>query len=153
MALGGDPGVGAILLMIPVVLGAIGLFLYLMTRFSMILPVVVLGGEGNPFKAFGKSWRLTAASAWSLLAYYVLLFIVYMVISTIFGIVFGGMAAFSMVAGDFASSGQLGPGMWLYMIASAALGAVAGALFVTIVVAVWHQLAGTGRAAVADTFD
>lgn len=52
---------------------SLGLALYLFTRFSLVLPIVAVEGEWNPFKALRSSWALTRGQGGRLLAFYLLL--------------------------------------------------------------------------------
>jgi membrane-anchored glycerophosphoryl diester phosphodiesterase (GDPDase) len=77
--------------------------LYVMVRFMMTLPVIVLEHQGNPLKALGRSWRLTRPRAWAILGFIALLGIAYFVILMVVSIVLGAIGA---VTGDPATGGS-----------------------------------------------
>lgn len=77
---------GLILLAMPVFFA---FFLWIAARFCVMGPIMAAGRSFNPLPALAESWRMTAASQWKLMGYFVLLFIVAMIISMIIGLVFG----------------------------------------------------------------
>jgi hypothetical protein len=91
--------IGLMVLAVPVFLAAM---LWLSARFCVMGPVMAASRSFNPLTGLGESWRMTAASQWKIMGYFVLLFIVVIIISTIFGMIFG----VSMLAG-----GEPGTGM------------------------------------------
>lgn len=151
-AAAGGSGIGGFgALFVFLVIALIVALLYIGTRFSMILPAIVLGGERNPFKAYGQSWALTAASAWRILAYFVLLIIAYFVISLVLGLIVGLVA---LGSGGLADGGaSMSAGMIIAMAFNALLSSVVAALMVTIIVGIYRQLAGPGAEETAQTFD
>lgn len=150
-ASGGELSAGLGLIAFVVGIAAFIAILYVASRLSLLLPVVVLHGERNPFAAFAQSWRLTKPVAWKLVGYYVLLVIAYFVIAIVVSIVFGGAAFLTMQDGP--PTDVLSGGMLVYLVISAILSAVVAALLICIVVAVYDLVAGTARPEVADTFD
>ena len=115
---------------------------YICTRLSLILPVVVLDGVRNPFAAYGRSWRLTAADHMRIFGFFVLLFIAYFVIALLLVSVMG---ALGMVAG--------GTGAFLFGIVSGLIGMVVSMIVTGILVSMHGQLAGISAGAVSETFE
>jgi len=119
--------------------------LYLMVRFMMTLPVIVLEHQFNPLKALARSWRLTAPSAWRILAFLILLGIAYLVIVLLLMLVIG---AIGLATGSTSASGQIGAGSQLVFAGITSLvGAAVAMLVAAILVSMHRQLAGGGEAA------
>jgi hypothetical protein len=119
--------------------------LYLMVRFMMTLPVVVLEHQLNPMKAMARSWRLTKPCAWRVLAFVVLLGVAYVVIVLLAMLVLG---AVGLVTGSATASGQVGATSALgFGIVAALLGAAVTMMVAAILVSLHRQLAGGGEAA------
>jgi hypothetical protein len=124
--------------------------LYLMVRFMMTLPVIVLDHRLNPIKAMRRSWQLTRPCAWRILAFVVLLGIAYMVIVLLLMLVLG---AIGLVTGSGPASGQIGAASALgFAIVAALIGTAVAVLVAAIMVSLHRQLAG-GREAVDVEFD
>lgn len=105
---------------------------YVLTRFSLLLPVVIIDRVANPFTAFVRSWRLTAPARWRIFGFFALLFVTYMIIALLVVLVMGGLSA------------AAGSGAALILgIVSGLLGVVVGMLFSAILVSMHGQLAGT----------
>ncbi len=107
-------------------------FVYVMIRISLVAPVVMVDGEGNPIAALRRAWALTRGNAGRLLLFYALLLIG-------FGIVIllvGGLAdlALRLVLGA-----ELGTA--LGTLVSAALQAVMAIFFMAVYAASHRQLA------------
>lgn len=77
---------GLVLLALPVFLA---LLLWLAARFCCMGPVMAASRSLNPLSALAESWRMTAASQWKLMGYFVLIFIVVIILSMIVGMVAG----------------------------------------------------------------
>lgn len=98
-----NPAMGlGILLALPLFLV---LILWLAARFCCMAPVMAANRSYNPLTALAESWRMTAASQWKLMAYFVLIGIVIVIISMIFAMI----AGVSMLAGG-AAGGEMGTG-------------------------------------------
>ncbi|MBX7539836.1 hypothetical protein [Qipengyuania sphaerica] len=67
---------------------AIVIAMYLFTKFSLVGPVIGIEGMLNPVAALGRSWRLTKGNSVRLFFFYFLLFVAYLVISALVGMVF-----------------------------------------------------------------
>ena len=60
--------------------------LVLLTFWSLIVPSIVIGGEGV-FGSFGKSWRTVRGYAWHVFGTYVLVFLILIVFNIVLGLV------------------------------------------------------------------
>lgn len=126
---GAAAGLGAILSFV-----LLAAMLYVMVRFCLTLPTIVLDRVG-PLKALGRSWRLTKPRAWAIFGFFALLFVAYMVLSMLLFIVFG---AFGFVAG-----GAVGGGTALVLgLLTGVIGALAAMLMSGILVSMHEQLSG-----------
>lgn len=101
--------VGAILVMLPFsliggvaglpALGVIGvipvllLAAWLLARFSMSMPVLVLGGTLNPITAFSQSWRMTKPRQGAIMVFWTVIFVIFTILSLLFNGVVGLLAA------------------------------------------------------------
>ncbi len=74
--------------------------LILMTFWSLIVPSIVLGGEGI-FGAFGRSWRTVRGYAWHVFGTYVLVFLILIVFDIVLGLI---LLALPRLASGFISS-------------------------------------------------
>lgn len=147
-SLGAAGGILAFLLVISLFFVAI--------RFSITLPVIVLGGERNPLTALGRAWNLTGQDQWRLLGYYALIGIAMMglffVVALVIGGVFGATAAISassMQAGEF-GAGLIITGLIMFILYIAIL-LIFTIFQVAVVVSAYQQIVGS--TSVADTFD
>ena len=120
------------------------LLLYLMTRFTLVLPVIVLEGERNPVRAIRRSWTLTRGNTRRIFVFFLLLFVCYMVLSLILGSVFG--LAATALAGGTGLALTLG-------LFNGLIGAAVAVVFSGILVSMHQQLAGASSAEIKDTFE
>jgi hypothetical protein len=60
--------------------------LILLTFWSLIVPSIVIGGEGV-FSSFGKSWRTVRGFAWNVFGTYVLVFLILIAFNIVLGLV------------------------------------------------------------------
>jgi hypothetical protein len=74
--------------------------LILLTFWSLIVPSIVVGGEGV-FSSFSKSWRTVRGYAWHVFGTYVLVFLILIVFDIVLGLV---LIALPLVARNFISS-------------------------------------------------
>ncbi len=117
-----------------------GLILCIFTRLSMILPVVAIEQITNPITAIKRSWSMTAAAQWRLLAFYALLFIAYMVIALL---IFGMLGLITAATG----------GMTVMAILSSLLGMIVAMIYSGILAAVHSQLNDSVGGSLTETFD
>lgn len=143
MLMGGDPtaagaagSVGMVFLALPLFFA---FFLWLTARLCVMAPIMAAGRSYNPLPALAESWRMTAASQWKLMGYFVLLFIVAMILMMVLGLVFGVSA--------LASGGEPGAGsMMLITIVGALVGIPIAYLYVGIPAGIYKALGGGDRA-------
>ena len=142
-------GPAAVVVVIALLVG----FAYVMTKLSLLLPVIVIDRTFNPVAALLRSWRLTKGNSVRLFFFYLLLFVAYLVIAIVFGLLFslfvgGGMAAMQ------GGGAQAGAGATLAMsLVSGVIGTVASVILTAILAAVHHQLSGPSPDAVSATFE
>ena len=74
--------------------------LILLTFWSLIVPSIVIGGEGV-FGSFRKSWRTVRGYAWHVFGTYVLVFLILIVFNIVLGLI---LLALPMVARNFISN-------------------------------------------------
>ena len=90
---GGAPTDGAALQTLGMMGLAVPVFLvfglWLSARLCVMGPVMAASRSFNPLTALAESWRMTAASQWKLMGYFVLLTIVFIILAMILGMVFG----------------------------------------------------------------
>ncbi|HEU4821518.1 MAG TPA: glycerophosphoryl diester phosphodiesterase membrane domain-containing protein [Qipengyuania sp.] len=72
---------------------ALPVIVWLMTRWSLSGPVIAIERTANPIAALRRSWRLTAGNGLRLIAFYVLLFAAFFVISQVLGLIIGLVTA------------------------------------------------------------
>ncbi|HEX9354518.1 MAG TPA: hypothetical protein VF933_11975 [Streptosporangiaceae bacterium] len=84
--------IGFVLLIIP--------GLILLTFWSLIVPSIVIGGEGV-FSSFSKSWRTVRGYAWHVFGTYVLVFLILIVVDIVLGLT---LLALPLAARNFISS-------------------------------------------------
>lgn len=66
---------------------ALPVIIWLMTRLSLSGAVIAIEQAANPIAALTRSWRLTGGNGFRLLAFYVLLFAAFFVISQVLGLI------------------------------------------------------------------
>src|SRR6266702_3078182 len=74
--------------------------LVLLTFWSLIVPSIVIGGEGV-FSSFSKSWRTVRGYAWHVFGTYVLVFLILIVVDIVLGLT---LLALPLAARNFISS-------------------------------------------------
>jgi hypothetical protein len=115
---------------------------YVVSRFSVLLPIVVIDGVRNPIAAYARSWRLTASDHWRIFGFWALLMVAYVVILLLFVSVSGALGA---IAGSGVSL--------VFGIVGGLLGMVIAMLVTSIVVSMHGQLAGTSSRTITETFE
>jgi hypothetical protein len=119
------PLLGSTLLL--VLLGVIG---WVFIRMSLSSPIIAIDKLNNPIQVLRRSWQMTRGHALRLFAFYVLLGLVYLVISLVIGMIVGALVA---VLGEDA-------GLIVSSVISGLLGAIASVIFVGVIAAVHRQL-------------
>lgn len=119
---------------------------YAFARLAPLLPVIVLEPQYNPLKALVRAWRLTAPRAWTILGFFALLFVAYLVISVVFMTL---LSAFGVVAGGAPG----GAGVFIMGLFAGLLGAAVAMLISGILVSIYQQLSGPSPAELSQTFE
>lgn len=114
--------------------------LWVLTRFSLTMPVLVIDGTMNPFAALGRSWSLTKPVQGRLFLFYVLLFIAYLVIALVLFMVMG------LIVAGLGAPSAIG-------FLNGIIGALVAMVFSGILAAIYGQLAGSTPQALGDTFE
>lgn len=114
--------------------------LWVLTRFSMTLPVLALEGSLNPITALGRSWRMTRPAQMRLFLFYVLLVVAYVVIALVAFMIMGVIVA---AIGAPTALGFL----------NGLIGALVAMVFSGVVVGIYLQLAGPAVRNVSETFE
>ena len=141
-AIGGTAAAAVLTVVVMLVL-LIGV-LYVMTRLSLTLPIVVLESVRNPISAIQRSWLLTRPQAWAILGFYALLFIAYLVISLL---LFGLMGVIAAALGQ-------GPGAALFAgLINGLIGALVAMVMSGVLVSMNQQLAGRSSVPISTTFE
>lgn len=138
---GGEPsGALAAVIVVPLYIAMFVLEGYLMVRFMMTLPIIVLERQFNPFKALARSWRLTRRRAWAILGFIVLLGIAYVVIAMVLVI---AVSALGLLTGGELAAGQMSTGSTIsFSVVAGVVGAAVAMLMSGILVSMHQQLAG-----------
>ncbi len=87
----GAVGGGAIFLMIILYIGLLVFMLWVQGRFMVAGPVMADQLTRNPMTGLGESWRLTGASQWTIVGFYLLFTIGVFIYALIAGMIFGGV--------------------------------------------------------------
>jgi len=116
---------------------------YLMTKLSMVLPVVVLDEVRGPLMAIGRSWELTRGNSLRLFGYFLLIGILMGVVYFALVAALGGVG--SNGGGGIAVAIVLGLLVLVYAL-------LAGIYWLAAVVAAHRQLGGPSTGAIEDTF-
>ncbi|WAT19214.1 hypothetical protein OZN62_06515 [Aurantiacibacter sp. MUD11] len=130
-----------ILALVTVPLSIIG-GIYVAVKVSLSAPVIAVEKVYNPFKVLARSWKLTKGNSLRLFGFFLLIFVAYIVISAVLGLVIAGVAAL------------LGPDSSRLVVAviSAIVSAIATVVMVAALAAAHRQLAGPSDEAVSETF-
>jgi hypothetical protein len=132
-----------VLLLPLMILLALPVILYLLVKFSLIMPVIAIEGVLNPINALARSWRLTKGNSFRLLLFYFLLLVALLVVT--------GLANMVLTLIFAAIGGQA------ELIGNAAATSLINALFSVIVLAVLagvhRQLTGDTPQAISETFE
>lgn len=124
----------------------IGVMFYLYARISPLLPVIAIERARGFLQPLKRAWRLTKGAGRRLFAFFALLFIAYMVIAIVVGIV---MQAFGFITPEAISSGAV----LVFALVSSLLGALLAVLLSAILVSIHRQLTAAEPARGAEEFD
>lgn len=122
---------------------AIVALLYINTKFSLTVPVIVSEETMNPVNALTRSWTLTKGNSVRLLLFYALLLVAFVVVAMVIGIV-GGV--FALVLGTEG-------GLIANSIIGAALNMAAITIFVAVLASVHRQLSAGSVTNYGETFE
>jgi hypothetical protein len=87
----GAIGGGALALIFVYYIAVLVFFLWIQSRLAVAGPVMADRLTRNPITGITESWRMTEASQWSIVGFYVLFFILSIVYGFIAGLIFGGI--------------------------------------------------------------
>jgi len=68
---------------------AIAVSIFVIARFSVVLPVIILEETLNPITAIMRSWKLTAPKKWAITGFWALILVVYVILAMIVGGIVG----------------------------------------------------------------
>ena len=140
--------IGAILVLLALITPilavlAIPVVFYIMVKLSLIGPVIGIEQTLNPFGVLKRSWQLTKGNSFRIFFFFVLLLLVFLVISVLVTLILG--VVFAAIGGSIESVGN------------ALVGSLVNAAFVVIYLAVLasiHQhLAGPKPEVLSETFE
>lgn len=135
----GAPGLAAIAVVL-----ILAMIVVLLARMSMSMPVMVLEHTLNPFKAVGRSLKLTGPKQWQIALFWGILTLSYIVIALLVTGVFGVIAA---IAGDsFVGTLILG-------LANGVMGMIIAMIVCGLAVAMYDQLTGASQTDIETTFE
>ena len=128
------------ILFIPLLIGQF----YLMARLSMTMPAMVIERRLNPFGALSRSWSMTSRSGLRLLAFYALLTIAYFVILMVLSLFTSGVFGLAADASTATTGSAIVTGL---------LGAGFAMIFSGVIAAIYRQLAGPDAETMSETFE
>ena len=129
--------IGLSILLYIVLLGAM---FYLYARISPLLPVIAIERARGFVQPLRRAWTLTKGAGRRLFAFFALLFVAYIVISMVAGIV---LQALGLVTPDALAGG----GVLAFALVASVIGALLAMLVSGILVSIHRQLAGNAPAA------
>lgn len=116
---------------------------YLMVKFSLISPVIVMEEALNPLTALGRSWHLTKSNSVRIAIFLVLLLVTALIITGL------ASAMLALIFSLFQESiAAIGNGLVASIINS-----IIATLFVVVIAAVYRQLTGPSGSRLASTFE
>lgn len=131
-----NTGVAALLALVGLVLA-----IYLMVKFSLLSAVIGIEKTLNPLRVLQRSWQLTKGNSLRLFGFYVLLFVVFIVISLIAGMVFAIFGIMGEQIGFFGAA-----------IGGAVLSMAVASVMLAVFAAIHRQLSGSSNEAAKETF-
>ena len=117
--------------------------IYLLTKFSLTIPVIVIDGVRNPVRALARSWSLTKGNSLRLFLFFLLLLLAFIVIAIVLGIA-GAVVGF--VAGEAGT-------VFVSALINALTNMVGITLYLAVLAAVHRQLSGGSPQALSETFE
>ncbi|MFZ9395637.1 MAG: glycerophosphoryl diester phosphodiesterase membrane domain-containing protein [Erythrobacter sp.] len=116
---------------------------YLMVKFSLIMPAIAIDGILNPLAALRRSWQLTRGNSFRLLLFYFLLLVATTVILALVSMVVG--VIFAAMGGEIEKLGNA--------IFSSLINAAFVVVFFGVLAGVHRQLAGEAPEALTELFE
>ncbi len=116
---------------------------YILVKTALVPPVIAIEKTFNPIRAIRRSWQLTKGNSVRLAMFFVLISLVYLVVSVLVGLVVSALGFVLGSSAEIVVSGLL----------SGLIGAIAAVVFVAVLAAIHRQLAGPSSAAIGRTFD
>ena len=144
-ASGQAPGAGSVLGAISVGVIVMIAALYIFTKLSMIVPVIVVDQERSPVKAISRSWSLTRGASFKIFLLLLLLGFGAAIINGILNALGGGGMGVAPNSGATV--------VWTQVAIAAISGTVFAMYFISLIVAIHEQLAGPSVAAISETFE
>lgn len=117
--------------------------IYLLTKFSLTIPVIVIEGVMNPVRALGRSWSLTRGNSVRLFLFYLMLLLAFVVIAIVIGIA-GAIVGF--IVGTGAT-------VFVNALINAVTNMAGLTLYLAVLAAVHRQLSGGSPQALGETFE
>ncbi len=140
----GNSGAGGLI----VALLTLAVFGYFFTKLSMIMPIIVIDGERNPFTAMGRSWTQTNGNGLMIFLAYFVCYLAFVAVVFLAVLGFGASLQSSMATGEGA-----GMGMMIFLFALYLILTVAVTMFITALTAAIHaQLSGSTAQGYTETF-
>lgn len=96
----GAVGGVAMAVMVLLYIGMLVFMLWVQARFSVAGPVMADRLTRNPITGLSESWKLTQASQWSIVGFYVLFTILIFVYALVAGMIFGGIFTSALAGGS-----------------------------------------------------
>ncbi|MEP7221552.1 MAG: lipoyltransferase [Novosphingobium sp.] len=131
-------------------LAAAAMFVWVLTKLSLTLPVIVVDGVRNPVAALRRSWQLVSGNSLRVFAFYMLLAIGYSVVSMVFFLVLAALFGAGQLAGGLPKSGT--GAMIALGLVSGVVGTAVSVMFTAIIAAIHRQLAGPSADVYGETF-
>lgn len=137
------------IVMVPIIVGAaagvaagalVGILalvaiIYLYTKFSLTVPVIVIDEVMNPLSALARSWSLTKGNSVRLFLFYMLIVVVFFVILMVLGIVGGALGLVAGADANVIISGLISAGANMVFLT----------LYLAVLAAVHRQLSGNSK--------
>ncbi len=117
---------------------------YVLIKFSLLAPAMVIDGIGNPVGALRASWDATRGNSLRLLLFYFLLGIAVVVVAMVLGLITGLLVA---MLGTSSVAAMLGGAL------NGLLSAIWAVVIVAVISATYRQLTGPSAKSVSETFE
>jgi hypothetical protein len=108
---------------------------YIYTKFSLTVPVIVIEERVNPVRALARSWSLTKGNSVRLFLFYLMIMVVFFVVLMVLGIVGGALGLVAGADGSIIINGLISAGANMVFIT----------LYLAVLAAVHRQLSGAAR--------